>query len=118
MNFRFPHLRAALLPPLALATVVFAQNARAEGTYQQTKDGKTLVWNSEPHAGDTATWVGDRSREGYASGFGTLTWYTTKGDIYARYYAHMLHGKFDGPVNAHSKGKTAHATFADGKRLG
>ncbi len=77
-----------------------------------------MVWNSEPRPGDTATWVGDRSREGYAAGFGTLTWYTAKGEIYARYYGHMVQGKFDGPVNAHSKGKTAHATFDNGKRIG
>jgi hypothetical protein len=30
----------------------------------------------------------------------------------------MVRGKFDGQVNVNSKGKTAHATFVDGKRAG
>lgn len=90
---------------------------RAEGIYQSTKNGKTMVWNSAPKPGDTATWVGDRNRERYASGFGTLTWYSASGKIFARYYGNMVDGKFDGPVNAHSNGRVAHATFAEGKRI-
>ena len=100
-------------------------NAYADGTYQRTRDGKTLVWNQDPKPTDRATWSGDRDQDGYASGFGTLTWYTAKsqGDndskatIYARYFGNMIRGKFDGPVNGHSKGVTGHAVFSDGKRL-
>src|SRR5947207_1806619 len=107
------------------ALLGFASAALGDGIYQRTKDGKTMVWNSDPKPGDIAAWSGDRDRDGYANGFGTLTWYrerqqtvtgATKSTVYARYFGNMVHGKFDGPVNAHSKGKTAHAVFVDGKR--
>jgi hypothetical protein len=109
--------------------MVFASAAFGDGTYERTKDGKTIVWNNEPRPDDTAAWWGDRDRDGYATGFGTLTWYivqqqigngssvpSTKYVVYARYFGNMVRGKFDGPVNVHSKGKTAHAIFVDGKR--
>ena len=89
------------------------------GAYQRTKDGKTSVWNDRPKPGDAASWTGGRDREGYATGFGTLTWYTeqqTKSNVYALYFGNMVRGKFEGPVNAHSKGKTAHAIYTDGAR--
>lgn len=102
-----------------LASVAFG-----DGAYQRTKDGKTLVWNDDSKPGDEGEWSGDRDREGYASGFGTLTWYRAKkGDtgsaksaIFGRYSGNMVRGKFNGPVNAHSKEKTDHAIFADGIR--
>jgi hypothetical protein len=102
-----------------LATVAFG-----DGSYQRTKDGKTTVWNNEPRPGDEATWSGSRDREGYASGLGTLSWYTARSEsasasgVYARYYGNMVRGKFSGAVNAHSKGKTAHALFVNGERTG
>ncbi|MEP7014725.1 MAG: hypothetical protein ABI925_04730 [Verrucomicrobiota bacterium] len=98
------------------ATMLFAVEAMAEGSYQRTRDDKTTVWNNAPKAGETSAWNGDRDNEGYATGFGTLTWYTANSDVYARYYGNMIHGKFDGPVNVHSKGKTAYAIFIDGQR--
>jgi hypothetical protein len=107
------------------ALLVFANVAFGDGTYQRTKNGKTFVWNNDPKPGDEATWSGGRDGEGYAHGFGTLTWYTakqesetgsTKPTLYARYWGNMVRGKLDGPVNAHSKGKTNHAIFADGVR--
>jgi len=58
---------------------VFAGAAFGEGTYQRTKDGKTMVWNNDPTPGDAATWFGDRDGEGYATKVGTLTWYTANG---------------------------------------
>lgn len=97
---------------LALASVALG----AGGTYQHTKDGNTIVWNDHPKPGETADWSGKRDREGYATGFGTLIWYTVKGAEYARYFGNMVRGKFDGPVNVLSKGKTAHAFFVDGGR--
>lgn len=97
----------------------------ADGNYQRTKDGKTIVWNDNPRPGDVATWSGDRDSDGYADGFGTLTWYTTrrqgpeaKETLYAYYFGNMVRGKFHGPVNGHSKGVTAHAVFNHGKRTG
>lgn len=97
---------------LALAGVALG----AGGTYQRTKDGNTIVWNDHPKPGETADWSGKRDREGYATGFGTLIWSTAKGAEYARYLGNMVRGKFDGPVNVHSKGKTAHAFFVEGGR--
>jgi hypothetical protein len=96
--------------------LIFASVARAGGRYQPTEDGKTIVWNSNPKPGDAAAWWGDRDRERYATGFGTLTWFRAKGKVYARYYGNMVRGKFDGPVNVHSHGKTAHAYFVNGGR--
>jgi hypothetical protein len=104
------------------ALLVFANAAFGDGTYQRTKNGKTLVWNNDPKPGDEAKWSGDRDREDYASGFGTLTWYrpqksetdSAKSALYMRYWGNMVRGKFSGPVNAHSKGKTDHAIFVDG----
>src|SRR4051794_27554627 len=96
---------------LAALTHAFA----ADGVYQKTRDGKTTVWNSDPKPGDEATWTGDRDREGYAKGFGTLAWYTMsnagggraaaaqqKPELFARYFGNMEQGKFDGPVNVHA----------------
>jgi hypothetical protein len=105
--------------------LVFANVAFGNGTYQRTKDGKTLVWNNHPNPGDEAKWSGDRDREGYATGFGTLAWYSARGRetgstkpaLYARYWGNMVRGKFNGPVNSHSKGKTDHAVFADGVQM-
>jgi hypothetical protein len=97
---------------LALASVALGTG----GTYQHTKDGNTIVWNDYPKLGETADWSGKRDREGYATGFGTLIWYTVKGAEFARYFGNMVRGKFDGPVNVHSKGKTAHAFFVEGGR--
>ena len=57
--------------------------------------------------------------QGYAKGFGTLTWYKEDGGksvMYARYFGNMVGGKFEGGVNAHSSGKTSHAFFTDGMR--
>ena len=123
LTARWLFLSSALLLPL------FANVAFGNGMYQHTKDGKTLVWNNDPKTNDEATWSGGRDGEGYASGFGTLTWHTgheqtirhlgipfTKSDVYARYFGNMVHGKFNGPVNVHSLGKTDHAIFVDGVR--
>src|SRR3984893_2524402 len=109
LTLRTPFILMGLL---VLATVGFA----ATGEYQQTKDGRTTVWNGSPKLGESASWAGARDKEGYATGFGTITWYTAEGKVYAMYYGNMIRGKLDGPVNAHSRGKTAHAYFADGGR--
>lgn len=95
--------------------------ARGDGTYQPTRNGRTLVWNNHPKPGDEAAWSGRRDREGYARGFGTLTWYTkeigsAKRALYGRYWGRMIRGKFNGPVNVHSKKKTQYAIFDDGVR--
>jgi hypothetical protein len=99
------------------ALLLCASAPFAQGEYQQAKDGKTLIWNDTPRAGETATWDGDRDKENYATGFGALTWYTANGTVYGLYYGNMVHGKLEGPVNVHINGRTAHAYFADGGRV-
>ena len=76
-----------------------------------------MIWNWTPKPGETASWAGDRDKENYASGFGDLTWYNAKGKVFALYYGNMVHGKFEGAVNVHSSGRTAHAYFVDGGRV-
>jgi len=110
-----PKLRSILFccaMPLLLASVSFAQ-----GEYQQTRDNKTMIWNGTPKSGETSVWSGERDKENYGSGFGDLTWYNAKGNVYAVYYGNMVRGKFQGPVNVHSHGRTAHAYFVDGGRV-
>ena len=102
---------------IALLSILPAHASHA-GQYERAKDGKTIVWNDEPQAGDAAAWFGDRDKEGYATGVGELTWYTGDGELFARYFGKMERGKFQGAVNVHSRGKTAHAVFDDGKRIG
>src|SRR5213076_436147 len=110
-------LRLRLVPLCGSLLLVFASAALAEGEYQQTRDSKTMVWNGTPKPGETSSWAGGRDKENYASGFGDLTWYTANGKVYVRYYGNMVHGKFEGAVNAHTNGRTAHAYFVDGGRV-
>ena len=110
MSVRFLIVLSALM---ASASLVFG------GAFQKTKDGKTSVWNDHPKEADVASWNGARDEEGYAKGFGTLTWTKEQGGkpvVYARYFGNMVRGKFEGGVNAHSNGKTSHAFFTKGMR--
>lgn len=88
----------------------------APGEYQQTRDTRTTVWNGSPKPGESASWAGARDKGGYATGFGTITWYNANGTVYAVYYGNMVNGKLEGPVNVHMGNRTAHAYFADGNR--
>jgi hypothetical protein len=110
-------LRLRLVSLCGSLLLVFASAALAEGEYQQTRDSKTMVWNSTPKPGETSSWAGDRDKENYASGFGDLTCYTANGKVYVRYYGNMVHGKFEGAVNAHTNDRTVHAYFVDGGRV-
>ena len=102
---------------LCCAFVAFATGVFGAGEYQQTKDSKTTIWNGNPKAGETSTWSGDRDKENYATGFGDLTMYDANGKAYALYYGKMVRGKFEGPVNLHTNGRTSHAYFVDGDRV-
>jgi len=51
------------------------------GRYQRTSDNKTRVWNENPKAGDLVTWSGARDAKGYATGFGTVTWFTPQNEV-------------------------------------
>ena len=112
--------------------LLFAHFVSAAGSYQRTKDGKTLVWNNYPLPGDEATWSGEHDAEGYATGPGTLTWssvdWTLRPDsntppekrppVINRYTGNMVRGKFDGPVvNVTPSGKSVHLTFVEGRRI-
>jgi hypothetical protein len=114
--------------------LLFANGAYGGGAYQRTQDGKTLVWNNYPGLGEEVAWSGDRDPNGYAIGQGTLTWYRVEQPIVTgssipsarrerifgvyRYSGKMVRGKLDGPVNADAKGKTFHATFVNGSKIG
>jgi len=113
-------------------TLVFSiiSTADAGGAYQRTKDGKTSVWNNAPAPGDSATWSGERDAAGYATGPGTLTWFTAtpvkvtgtnipsaKHAKLSRYTGKMARGKFEGMVTAvDADGTTYHGIFADGHK--
>src|SRR2546430_265769 len=110
-------LRLRLLVFAGALLVCVCAVALGKGEYQQTRDGKTLVWNATPKAGETMSWDGSRDRDGYATGFGDVTWYDSAGKVYALYYGNMVHGKFEGAVNFHTGNRTAHAYFVDGGRV-
>ena len=126
MNTRFVFFVCSGFLLMALASVLHAGG----GSYQRTDDGKALVWNNHPLPGDTATWTGDRDLEGYATGYGTLTWSrrelktrtgsnlpVVKHIELTRYSGMMIRGRLDGPVeNVDANGKTFHGTFADGRK--
>ena len=107
--------------------------ANAGGIYQHTRDGRTLVWNNYPSPDSEATWSGSRDSKGFATGYGTLTWYkvqravvtgsniassrggAVRGVITNRYSGKMILGKFDGPVlNVDGRGRIFHGTFVNG----
>lgn len=112
------------------ALLLFASVAYGTGSYQRTRDGKTLVWNDSPKRDEEATWSGKRDKNGFAAGSGTLTWYKVTpifvtGSIlpdtrrYAvvtnRYSGKMVKGKFNGAVTyVGANGKKLPATFVKG----
>jgi hypothetical protein len=82
-------------------------SAGLAGQYQQTKDSKTIVWNEDHKPDDLVSWSGKRDADGYATGYGTLTWYTpddmleTGSNVPRKHYrissrvsGTMVHGKF------------------------
>src|SRR5438445_9741580 len=116
------------------ALLLFASVAYGAGSYQPTRDGKTLVWNDSPKRGEEATWSGRRDKNGFAAGSGTLTWYQVEPTIVtgsnipdARRYAvvisrcsgKMVEGKFEGAVTyVDANGKRLQASLVNGgKRL-
>ena len=126
----------------ALLLFVFATGAFADnGAYQRTKDGKTLVWNNNPGPAESEAveWSGDRDKDGYATGNGTVTWYKLDDSKYTfvkkrklviagRYSGKMVRGKLEGSVVREDSiplvhwqtnpPRKFHATFVDGVRTG
>src|SRR5213595_323181 len=115
--------------------LLFANGADGGGVYQHTRDRRTLIWNNYPTRDDEATWSGERDSNGYATGYGTLTWYrvqraivtgsnilsakgrTVGAVIINRYSGKMVRGRFDGPVvNVDASGKMFHGRFVKGTK--
>jgi hypothetical protein len=119
VNMRFLFVFSALL--------LLASSASADGLYQRTKDKKTLVWNNYPEPGETVTWSGGRDKDGYASGEGTVTWYSAglsgirlpffKSAVPTRYSGKMVRGKLDGPVVTLRANRQFHGTFVSGNKV-
>jgi hypothetical protein len=135
MNGRWLFLCGALLP-LVWGNGAFAD----EGTYQRSKDGKAIVWNSYPIPGESVEWSGKQDKEGYATGYGTVTWYKMARSnftfskphsvVSGRFSGKMVKGKLEGDVVKESAGQsslirwtpatgdiTTHAKFAGGSRV-
>ena len=87
------------------------------GEYQKARDGKTIIWNWTPKAGQPASWSGTRDKKNYANGFGDLTWYSPDGKVFGLFYGNMVHGKFEGAVNLHTGSRVSHAYFVNGERV-
>jgi len=111
------------------ALLLFASVAYGAGSYQRTRDGKTLVWNDSPKRGEEATWSGKRDKNGFAAGSGTLTWYkvvptivtgslipdTRHAVVINHYSGKMVRGKLKGAVTyVDANGKRLQATFVNG----
>ena len=115
--------------------LLFANGADGGGVYQHTRDRRTLIWNNYPTRDDEATWSGERDSNGYATGYGTLTWYrvqraivtgsnipsakgrTVGAVVINRYSGKMVRGRFDGPVvNVDASGKMFHGRFVKGTK--
>jgi hypothetical protein len=118
---------------ICTALLLLVDAVNAGGIYQHTRDGRTLIWNNYPSPDNEATWSGSRDSKGFATGYGTLTWYKVQRPIVTgsniassrggavsgvmtnRYSGKMILGKFDGPVlNVDGRGKIFHATFVSG----
>jgi hypothetical protein len=111
------------------ALALLANGAYAE-TYQRTYDRWALFWNNYPKSDDVAKWSGARDGNKYATGRGTLTWYTverttltginvpfSRYKFASRYSGKMVRGKFDGMVvRVDVSGETFHARFVEGRK--
>ena len=114
---------------LGSALILMASGAFAGGAYQQTKRGKILIWNEHPNSDEMAKWSGRRDKNGYATGYGTLTWYRleapsktgshipfTRPVIVSRYSGKMVKGKLEGDVvSKDNDGRTAKVVFVNGR---
>ncbi|HEY6207007.1 MAG TPA: hypothetical protein VIW21_12660 [Chthoniobacterales bacterium] len=115
---------------VAIGVLLLLINIVCGGEYQRAVDGKTLVWNNDPKPNDAASWSGKQDKEGYATGYGTLVWYTIqrtrltgsnlptdKRVPISSYTGNMTRGKLDGAViAADPSGKFYHGTFVNGRR--
>lgn len=110
-------LRPRLILIFCILLALASGQTFAAGEFQKARDGKTMIWNWQAKAGDTADWSGGRDKDGYATGFGDLTLYNTDGKTFGLFYGKMAHGKFEGAVNVHTGSRISHAYFVDGDRV-
>ncbi len=68
-------------------------SASAEGEYRKTVNGKTRVWTDEARPGELVQWTGKRDSDGYATGKGTLTWFTTRSASLTGSHIPFIHRK-------------------------
>jgi len=102
--------------PAPISEVDTQTPAASAGQYQRTKDGRTYVWNNYPTPGDGASWSGATDSHGYATGYGTLTWYKN-GNWASRYYGTMVRGRLNGFVtNQDADGKRFQGTYVNGNK--
>lgn len=86
--------------------------------YMLTHEGDALIWNNSFQPGDQALWNGDVDSEGYARGFGRLSWYKN-GRFQYSYTGNMRRGKLDGSVDTvDSVGHTGSGAYRGGKKAG
>lgn len=116
---------------VCLFSLLIVSIAYGDGAYQRARDRKTIIWNNSPEPGDTAVWTGERDQDDYATGEGSVTWYSRKRsnvtgsnipqdrfEIVGRYSGNMVRGKLEGVVTTwNTSGKTLKASFADGRRV-
>lgn len=87
-----------------------------EDFYQKDKNG-ILIWNPAPGEDEEVLWEG-ASDNGFAQGFGKLTWYH-KGVVVSVYDGNMANGKPDGKGSyLFADGDSYTGTWKDGLRHG
>src|ERR1700730_16680804 len=91
----FPMHRSLIL---ALAFLFVFTAVADAGAFQRTTDRKAFVWNNDPRPGDGASWDGSVDSDGYATGFGTLTW-SKNGEWVSKYSGPMSRGRLHGYIN-------------------
>lgn len=90
------------------------------------------MWNSFPQFNETASWTGHRDNDGYAIGYGTVTWFksersivtgsnipapTKSSIVVGRYSGRMVRGKFQGQVaRIDPNGRVFHSAFVNGSK--
>jgi len=95
---------------LTFALLAFSVSAHA-GAYRRALFSGALIWSERPRTTEEATWSGKRDAQGYATGYGTLTWYSrermtvtgssilreNRSAIVTRSSGYMEQGKFVNP---------------------
>jgi hypothetical protein len=117
---------------LAGALLLCASGVYGDGGYQNTIGRRGLVWRDDVNAENAATWSGQRDEDGYATGYGTLTWYRldqrivtgsylpiTRKTLISQISGTMVQGKLMETQDASEvRGKTAKTKSTDDRKDG